>query len=95
MLFPAAREIAGETLVDALIGEHRKMEALVSAMRASPSQETLEEFLELLRSHIRKEENELFEALQAGMPPDMLEALGPRLGEIVVELCLDFGAEEP
>jgi hemerythrin-like domain-containing protein len=94
ILFPAAREFAGDEPVDALIAEHRRMEEQVGALRQSSRHEVLEDFLELLRSHIRKEENELFQLLQERMPAEALSALAAPLGEMVIEVCLDIGGEE-
>lgn len=89
VLFPAATAALGEmALVDELVAEHRKMESLVAELRKKPARVALEEFLELLRTHIRREENELFEAIQERMPPEALEALGGPIKERVVESCL-------
>jgi len=94
VLFPAAREFAGDELVDSLIAEHRRMEELAKVLRAGSSREALENFLELLRAHIRKEENELFQILQDRMPEETLGALAAPLKELVIEVCLDIGGEE-
>ncbi len=94
VLFPAAREFAGNELVDALIADHRRMEELAQALRSGSSRGALEEFLDLLRTHIRKEENKLFQILQDRMPAEALDALGAPLKELVIEVCLDLGGEE-
>jgi hemerythrin-like domain-containing protein len=90
LLFPAIEHALGpHPLVAPLLAEHRRMEALIARLRADPSRETLEEFLALLRSHIRKEENELFEDVQKRLPPEVLASLGPLLEERAVQVCLE------
>ena len=95
VLFPAIREAAVDaTLVDELVAEHREMERLAGELRQKPDRATLEGFLKLLRSHIRKEENELFEMAQQRMPAAALEALTAPLKERVAEVCLSVENEE-
>jgi hemerythrin-like domain-containing protein len=96
VLFPAIREALGEVaLVGELIGEHREMERLAGELRRNASRETLEGFLQLLRGHIRREENELFEMIQERMSAASLQALAEPLAAKVAELCLTVEREEP
>lgn len=89
ILFPAvARELGASELVDQLLAEHRRLERLAEALRARPQRGTLEEFLRLLRDHIRTEENVLFEDIQRRLPRDTLDALGTQLEAKVVRVCL-------
>jgi len=93
VLFPALRDFVDPGLVDALVAEHRRLSELAARLRSAPDQEVLAEFLELLRSHIRREENDLFEQAQARMPEAGLAALAEPIREKVAEVCLDFGPE--
>jgi len=94
VLFPAIRaELGNAPLVDELIAEHREMERLVSELRNKPDQAVLEQLLELLRSHIRREESELFELAQERMPA-ALAALEAPLKSKVAEICLSVENEE-
>jgi hemerythrin-like domain-containing protein len=96
VLFPAMRTALGEVaLLDRLIGEHREMERLAEELRTEPARERLEAFLELLRSHIRREENELFQMAQERMPAEALEALKGPLAARAAEICLTVDEEEP
>jgi hemerythrin-like domain-containing protein len=84
LLFPACpAELAGP-----LIEEHRRMEALVEKLRSEPSRETVEEFLELLRGHIWREEDELFERIQRELPRQTLDRLGGEIDARAVRVCL-------
>ena len=84
-LFP---QCANQPLVDELIADHRAIEALVEQLRAAPSAETLEAFCELLSTHIRREERELFEQAQRDLAPAVLEKLGAEIDRRVVRVCL-------
>ena len=95
VLFPSIRQALGEVpLVDELIAEHREMERLAEELRHKPDRAMLEEFLELLQTHIRREEKELFEMAQARMPAEALEAIGVPLKARVAEVCLSVENEE-
>ncbi len=84
VLFPACES----ALTQSLIEEHRRLEGLVDRLRARPSAETIEEFMELLRRHIRREEEELFEQIQRELPRETLEELGRRIEAQAVRVCL-------
>jgi hemerythrin-like domain-containing protein len=85
VLFPACGAMP---LVAELLREHRRIEALVDQLRASPSPALLEEFCALLSAHIRREENELFEQVQRQLPRDVLDRAGAEIDRRAVRVCL-------
>jgi hemerythrin-like domain-containing protein len=85
VLFPACGPLA---LIEDLVAEHRAIEGLVEQLRTSPSALLLEEFCALLSSHIRREENELFEQIQRSLPREVLEAAGREIDRRAVRVCL-------
>lgn len=90
LLFPAIETALGpQQMVARLIEDHRRMEAQIARLREAPTRATLEEFLGLLRTHIRTEENELFEDIQKRLPPGVLATLGPAIKERAIEVCLE------
>ena len=88
-VFPvAAREVAaGERLVQGLVDDHEAMRAMVRALAAAGPDpaalpdfdDRLRAFGERLRRHIRVEERELFERMQADCAPETLREVGARL----------------
>jgi hemerythrin-like domain-containing protein len=84
VLFPASPS----PLTEELIAEHRQLELMVEKLRHSPSAAVLGEFFSLLRRHIRREENDLFEQMQREIPRDALDALGVEIERKVVRVCL-------
>jgi len=84
ILFPAIESV----LIPGLIADHRRLEALIGSLRAEPSAALLREFAALLRSHIRREENELFEEVQRRLPRHVLDALGKEIDSKAVRICL-------
>jgi hemerythrin-like domain-containing protein len=89
VLFPEIERRLGESpLVRELTGEHRKMEELAGRLRTEPAMELLEEFIALLRSHIRKEENKLFEDIQRQLPREILDVLGIEIDAKAIRVCL-------
>jgi len=85
VLFPVCGPMP---LVDTLVGEHRAMEALIPRLRTSPAADLLEEFCQLLSTHIRREENELYEQIQRSLPRDVLERAGAEIDRRAVRICL-------
>jgi iron-sulfur cluster repair protein YtfE (RIC family) len=75
VLFPASGPMP---LVDALLAEHRAIEAFIPPLRTAPTADLLEQFCELLSKHIRREENELFEQIQSTLPREVLDRVGER-----------------
>jgi hemerythrin-like domain-containing protein len=85
VLFPLCGPMA---LIDRLIAEHRRIEALVEELRQDASAALLEQFCSLLSTHIRTEENELFEQIQRVLPRELLDAAGRELDRRAVRICL-------
>lgn len=83
ILFPAVES----PLIPVLISEHRRLEALIGSLRGEPTAALLVEFTALLRSHIRREENELFEEIQRRLPRDLLDSLGKEIDANAVRIC--------
>ena len=88
LLFPAVRGVGLETMADELAAEHRQMERLVAALRDRPEAAVLHEFTSLLRRHVRREENELFEEAQRRLGREILDRLGGELEARAVRVCL-------
>ena len=85
ILFPA---VGSHALVPGLISEHRQLEALIGRLREEPSAPLLLEFTTLLRTHIRREENELFGDIQRLLPRGLLDSLGKEIDAKAVRICL-------
>jgi hemerythrin-like domain-containing protein len=85
VLFPLCGEIA---LISELVAEHRAMEGQISQMRTGASAELLEAFCELLSSHIRREEKELFEEIQRTLPREVLDRAGKEIDRRAVRICM-------
>jgi len=85
VLFPLC---GPQPLVADLIAEHRRLEAMVADLQESPSVERLEEFCALLTSHIRREENQLFEEVQRELPREELDRAGAEIDRLAVRVCL-------
>jgi hemerythrin-like domain-containing protein len=85
ILFPT---VANHALVPGLISEHRQLEALIERLREEPTATLLLEFTALLRTHIRREENELFEDIQRLLPREQLDSLGKDIDAKAVRICL-------
>jgi hemerythrin-like domain-containing protein len=84
ILFPAS----GSPLVADLLADHRQLESLITQLREAPSAALLLEFTALLRTHIRKEESELFEDIQKRLSRETLAALGKEIDARAVRICL-------
>jgi hemerythrin-like domain-containing protein len=89
LLFPLIeRELGGMTMIEDLIADHRALEKLVDQLRTAPSAELLQSFCDLLRGHIRREENELFQDIQQRLPKDALESAGKEIDARAIRVCL-------
>jgi hemerythrin-like domain-containing protein len=89
LLFPLiVREIGPMAIVGELIADHRSLEKLVDQLRAAPSADLLQSFCTLLRGHIRREENELFQDIQQRLPKDALAAAGKEIDARAIRVCL-------
>lgn len=90
ILFPAIREKLGP-LVEELVADHRRLEALVERVSGAAGPEraaALLEFTSALSGHIRREERELFEDIQKRLPRETLDQLGRAIQADVVRVCL-------
>jgi len=85
VLFPACGPLP---MIGELLGEHRKIEALITQLRTAPSAPLLEQFCALLSTHIRREENEFFEQIQRALPRDVLDRAGWEIEQRAVRICL-------
>jgi hemerythrin-like domain-containing protein len=88
-LFPLIeRELGRTPLLDELVAEHRLLDRMVDQMRTAPSAELLESFCKLLRTHVRREENELFQQIQQRLSPDVLAEAGKEISARAIRVCL-------
>ncbi len=89
LLFPLIeREIGPLAIVGELVADHRSLENLVGRLRSAPSADLLQSFCTLLRGHIRREENELFQDIQQRLPKDALASAGKEIDARAVRVCL-------
>ena len=89
LLFPLIeRELGKMTVIGELVADHRALEDMVGQLRSAPSAEALEKFCELLRRHIRREENELFQDVQGRLPKNVLAQAGEEIDARAVRVCL-------
>jgi len=89
VLFPLIeRELGRMPIIMELLADHRTVERMIGAMRLAPSAQLLEDFCDLLRRHIRREENELFQDAQQRLPPELLAAAGKEIDARAVRVCL-------
>ena len=91
VLFPAVREsLNSSSIVDELVAQHREMETLLGRVAASSGVERvdlLQQFGKLLSRHIRIEERQLFQEIQAKLPAKELGRLGREIDGAVKKLC--------
>ena len=89
LLFPLVeRELGKMRILEELVADHRALEEMIDQMRAAPSAELLEKFCGLLRTHIRREENDLFQDVQSRLPKDALASAGKQIDARAVRVCL-------
>jgi hemerythrin-like domain-containing protein len=84
VLFPACGSLP---LIDELLADHRALEAMIPPLRTAPTAGLLEQFCQLLTTHIRREENELFEQIQRSLPRDILDRAGAEIDRRAVRIC--------
>jgi hemerythrin-like domain-containing protein len=92
ILFPAARRFSElAPVVEELSAEHERLrEYFGRADQGTMDQSELATFAKLLSAHIRKEERQLFEAMQNRLGPEELKSLGSELAralEDAVQAC--------
>ena len=89
VLFPLIeRELGAAPILAELIADHRELERMIGEMRTLPSPELLLRFCDLLRRHIRREENELFQDVQQRLPAELLATAGKEIDAQAVRVCL-------
>jgi hemerythrin-like domain-containing protein len=75
VLFPTMHRLsAAPQLIEELLSEHRKIERLVDQLRHSDCEQLTDrliEFADLLESHIRKEERDLFPVYERLVSPEI------------------------
>lgn len=84
VLFP----LSDSPLIAGLVADHRSLEGMVEQLRSRPTATLLREFTDLLRTHIRREENELFEEMQRVLPRETLDTIGTEIEARAVQVCL-------
>jgi hemerythrin-like domain-containing protein len=86
-VFPVVEnELGPQPILADLVADHRQMERFVDALRIGPDENVLKQFSSLLRTHIRKEENELFEEMQQRLPRKVLDAMGAEIDARAVRI---------
>jgi hemerythrin-like domain-containing protein len=85
VLFPACGPMP---LVDTLLADHRAIDQLIQPLRSAPTADVLEQFCQLLSTHIRREENEFFEQIQRALPREVLDRVGAEIDRRAVRICL-------
>jgi hemerythrin-like domain-containing protein len=77
-IFPAARRFPElRSLVEELVADHTQLRTyFTSATNRTLDREALRQFAELLSTHIRKEERQLFERMQERLTQDELQKIG-------------------
>jgi len=89
VLFPLIeRQLGPMPILAELIADHRGLERMIGEMRTAPTAELLERFCDLLRRHIRREENELFQDAQQRLPAELLAAAGKDIDAQAIRVCL-------
>ena len=95
-VFPVARKaIPDPSLVDALLADHEDLRSCFSLLQQRPPEQCrglLLHLRERLVRHIRREERELFQALQASLDECALKALGEQVEQQLPAMCLSLGS---
>lgn len=102
VLFPAVEPyLPSKAMIPELIEQHRQMETMIGKIGETSGAERvglLTEFGQLLSKHIRIEERQLFEEIQARLSKDEIAYLGKQIDENVTRICPTTGKlpwEEP
>jgi hemerythrin-like domain-containing protein len=87
-LFPAARRHPDLVqLVEELLAEHSQLRGyFAQAAARALDRGSLGQFADTLSAHIRKEERQLFEAMQKAMTPEELQSIGALVAEAFARL---------
>jgi hemerythrin-like domain-containing protein len=102
VLFPAVEPVlASSAIISELVQQHREIEELIRKIGEASGAariELLNEFGQLLSKHIRLEERQLFEEIQARLSKDEMASLGKQIDDKVQRVCPTTGKlpwEEP
>ncbi|MXW38743.1 MAG: hypothetical protein F4Y20_05560 [Acidobacteria bacterium] len=91
VLFPAVRPfLRSGVLLDRLVAEHRTMEDLVRRIAGAADEDRiplLKRFGEVLHRHIRTEERQLFQEIQAQLDASQLATIGRDIAAKVEAVC--------
>jgi iron-sulfur cluster repair protein YtfE (RIC family) len=83
VLFPAMQNFSeAAELIEELINEHRRLENFIERLRQmniDGLEETLTQLADLLKSHIRKEENILFPIYEKLMAKELADKIGQEI----------------
>lgn len=92
-LFPLAEQyLDDQQIVSELREEHRAINALVTSLLETPELETqFTKLGEILEKHIRKEESNLFQAMQDKVPEAELKEAGVKIEEYYASAGKDSG----
>ena len=85
VLFPVC---GNHPLIPSLIEDHRMLEKLAGELATAPSAAAIERFCDLLSTHIRREEKELFEQIQTDLPREVLDRVAGEIDRGAVRICL-------
>ncbi|GIU73332.1 MAG: hypothetical protein KatS3mg004_0419 [Bryobacteraceae bacterium] len=95
VLLPAIEvDAALQPLCHRVREDHLELARRVAALADAPGEEALRSFTALLRDHVRMEENELFEQIQARLGAEALKELGARLAAAGGPVCANRGNKE-
>lgn len=90
LLFPAIEsELGPSAILTGLVADHRRMEQMARQLQTDATVTDLLAFATLLRTHIRREENELFEQIQGRLSSATMERLGREFESRAVRVCLE------
>lgn len=95
VLFPAVEPyLESKAIIPELIEQHRQMESMIAKVAETSGAERTElltEFGQLLSKHIRIEERQLFEEIQARLSKDEIAYLGKQIDENLTRICPTTG----
>ena len=90
LLFPSIQsELGPSPMVAELVAQHRQLERMAHLIQDDSTEVNLLAFAALLRNHIRREENELFEQVQGRLSPETMERLGREFEARAVRICME------
>ncbi len=89
ILFPLVESaLGGHPLLEVLRAEHAELRALSALLESEPTSEHLQAFTALLRSHVRKEEKDFFEDVQARLPEEVFAEAAAQIRARAIQVCV-------